>query len=500
MENEKIKRFGGEISPFIRIGIAILGVLILSLSISRLVYPYGVGAWEAFNWMPATHLLEGKNPYAFAFTPPYGMSPYGIVYYALIAVGVQIFGYQIWFGRILSVLAFVVCIWAVVRIVGKLAHGKEVVWFACLAGLAMFPAQIWISVMRSDLIAAAFAFSALALVFTFEEDEKISFWSVSAAVLLSSAAFFTKQTYLLPTGIIFLRFLQLKKWREAVIFAVGLVFLIFGGMFLLNQTSSGGYVWQHFTHAQRLPYSLAQCADVFIEMLKNPTFFFSLVCLIIFAFQNRKFFNRLSRAEAIKIARSPKFLIFGYLLLSFVWSFFSAGRVGGAANYYIENSFLLAIAIGLIFEQFKRNALPNLALAMIFLLTVGGAFQIFRILRGEYFRWQSLSYYQEVFETVGKVVPPGSKCISIEAEMVVWNGCAFNFDDHEEYNGTWSPELIEIFEREIKAGRYAAVLWMDDKFTERFPNYRLIKMSQSLPERFFPIYLYVPEQPPMKSE
>ncbi|CAN5763169.1 hypothetical protein BH24ACI1_BH24ACI1_27250 [soil metagenome] len=500
MGNEKKNQFGGEILPFIRIGIAILGVLILSLSISRLVYPYGVGAWEAFNWMPATHLLEGKNPYAFAFTPPYGMSPYGIVYYALIAVGVQIFGYQIWFGRILSVLAFVVCIWAVVRIVGKLTHGKEAVWFACLAGLAMFPAQIWISVMRSDLIAAAFAFSALALVFTLEEGKKISFWSVSATVLLSSAAFFTKQTYLLPTGIIFLRFLQLKKWREAVIFAVGLVFLIFGGMFLLNQTSSGGYVWQHFIHAQRLPYSLAQCADVFIEMLKNPTFFFSLVCLLIFAFQNRKFFNRLSRAEAIKIARSPKFLIFGYLLLSFVWSFFSAGRVGGAANYYIENSFLLAIAIGLIFEQFKRNALPNLALAMIFLLTVGGTFQIFRILRGEYFRWQSLSYYQEVFETVGKVVPPGSKCISIEAEMVVWNGCAFNFDDHEEYNGTWSPELIEIFEREIKAGRYAAVLWMDDKFTERFPNYRLIKMSQSLPERFFPIYLYVPEQPPMKSE
>ncbi len=479
--------------PFIRIGIAILGVLILSLIISRLVYPFGVDHWETLSWMPATHLLEGKNPYAFAFTPPYGMSPYGIVYYALIAVGVEIFGYQIWFGRILSVLAFVICIWAVVRIVGKLAHGKEAVWFACLAGLAMFPPQIWISMMRSDLIAAAFGFSALALVFTLEEDRKISFWSVSATILLSSAAFFTKQTYLLPTGIIFFRFLQLKKWREAVIFAVGLVFLVFGGMFLLNQTSSGGYVWQHLTHAQRLPYSLAQSAGFFIEMFKHLTFFSSLVCLIIFAFQSRKFFNCLSRAEAIKIARSPKFLIFGCLLLSFVWSLFSAGRIGAGPNYYIESSFLLAIAIGLIFEHFKRNALPNLALAMIFLLTVGGAFQIFRVLRGEYFRWQSLSYYREVFETVGKVVPPDSKCLSIAPELVVWNGCAFNFDDYQEYSSTWSPELIEIFEREIKAGRYAAVLWMDDKFTERFPNYRLIKMSQSLPERYYPIYLYVPE-------
>jgi hypothetical protein len=77
--------------------------------------------------------------------------------------------------------------------------------------------------------------------------------------------------------------------------------------------------------------------------------------------------------------------------------------------------------------------------------------------------------------------------------LVVWNGCAFNFDDYGEYSGTWSPELIEIFEREIKAGRYVVILWADDKLEERFPNYRLIKMSQSPPEKYYPIYLYVRE-------
>ena len=298
---------------------------------------------------------------------------------------------------------------------------------------------------------------------------------------------------MLPAVIIFLRFLQLKKLREAVIFAVGIGFVVFGGMFLLNQTSSGGYVWQHFTHAERLPYSFAQSVGLLGEMLKHPTFFLSLVCLIIFAFQNRGFFNRLSRGEAINVVRSPKFLILGYFLLSFVWSFLSTGRIGAGTQYYIENSLLLAIVTGLIFERFKQDALPKLALAMVFLLPVGGAFQIFRIARGEYFRWQSLSYYREIYATVGKVVPPDGKCVSIAPELVVWNGCAFNFDDYMEYSGTWSPELIEIFEREIKAGRYAAILWEDDKFTERFPNYRLIKMSQSPPEKYYPIYLYVPE-------
>ena len=496
MKIGKYFQFNGEVSPFIKIGIAVLGGLFLALIVSRLVYPFGAGTWESFNWVPATHLLEGKNPYSFAFTPPYAMSPYGVVFYALLAVGVKIFGYQMWFGRLLSVIAFVICIWAVVRITRKLTHGKEVVWFACLAGLAMIPAQIWIAIMRPDLIAAAFAFSGLALVFTLDEDKKIPRWRVGVMVLLLSAAFFTKPTFVLPTGIIFLRFLQMKKWREAVIFFVGMGVFVLGGMALLNQTSAGGYVWQHFTHAQRLPHSLVQSVNVFIEMLKHPTFFFSLVCLIIFAFQKRQVFNSLNRAEVIKTVRSPKFLIFFYLLISLVWSFLSSGRTGGNINYYIENSFVLAIAVSLVFEHFKqKNALPNLALAMIFLLTFSGAFQIFRVLRGEYFRWQSLSYYREVFETVGKVVPPNSKCISIYPELVIWNGCAINFDDFEEYNGTWSPELIEIFEREIKMGRYAAVIWYDDKFTERFPNYRLIKMSQNLPERYFPVYLYVPEKP-----
>lgn len=482
--------------PFVRTGTAILGVLILSLIVSRLLYPFGVGTWEAFNWMPAAHFLQGENPYAFAVTPPYGMSPYGIVYYALVAIGVEIFGYQLWFGRLLSVLAFAVCLWAVSRLANRLTGDGETVWVVCLAALAMFPAQAWIGVMRSDLIAAAFAFSALALVFRLDEKEKTTFPAVVALISLVSAAIFTKQTYLLSTGIIFLRLLQLKKWREAFVFGGGVVLIVSGGMFLLDQTSSGGYVWQHFTHAQRLPYSFRQCLDVLTAMLEQPAFFLSIVCLLVFAFQKRQAFGNLTFYGSAKIVRSPKVLFFLYLLLSFAGSFFSTGRVGGNVNYYIENSLLLAIAIGMVAEHFKRNALKNVAAAMIFLLIAGGAFQMVRLFRGEYFRWQSLSYYREIFETAGDVIPPGGKCISINPELVVWNGCQFNFDDFEEYNGGWSPELTEVFEKEIRTGQYAAIIWMDDKFMERFPNYHLIKMSQSVPEKFYPIYLYVPNAPP----
>jgi len=479
--------------PFVRVGAGILGVFLLATIVSRLVYPFCNGTWESMNWMPAAHLLEGKNPYSYAFTPPYSMLPYGIFYYVLLAAGVASFGFQMWFGRILSIAAFAVCIWAIVKITKKLTDSKEAAWLACLAGLAMFPAQSWIGIMRPDLIAAAFGLVAMYLAFTLEEDKKTPVWRGVWMVLLSLAALFTKQTLLLPAGFIFLRFLQIKKWREAVWFISAFAVAAFSIMFLLNYTSSGGFFWQQFTNAEKLPYRIAQAALIFTVMLKQPTFLFSLVLLSVFGCLNRQFFKKFSPSELLKVLRSPKFLVFLYFAGSLIWAFLSAGREGGNTNYYIENSFSTALVCALIYEYFKRNALPRRALATVILLLFGSVFQQIRVLRGEYFRWQALSYYREISDTVGKLTQPGSDCISIYPELVVWNGCRFNFDDFEEYNGTWSPELIEIFGREIRSGRFAAIVWYDDTLQSKFPNYRLVPMSQKIPEKYFPAYLYVPE-------
>jgi 4-amino-4-deoxy-L-arabinose transferase-like glycosyltransferase len=490
MAVDEEKQFQGRLLLFTRIGIGILFLLFLSIIISRFVFPFSSGTWEAFNWMPATHLLEGKNPYSFAFKPPYGMSPYGIVFYAFQAVGVKLFGFQLWWGKLLSVLAFAACLWSVAKITKKITHSREAELFALLAGLAMFPAQIWIAVVRPDLIAAAFAFAGLWLAISLEKEKKTSYWRVVAIVLLSAAAFFTKQTLLLPFAVIFLRFLQLKKWRAAILFGGAFAALAASGMFLLNYASDGGYVWQHYTHAQRLPFGFDNSVRVFLEMLKHPTFLFSLIFLLVFIYLNRRVFFA---PRVTGFLRSPEILIFFYALLSGGWAFLSAGRIGGNANYYLENSLVLAIVGGLIYDNFRRNVRrPRLALAMIVLLTLGGALQMTRVLRGEYFRWQALGYYREIFATAAQAISPGSRCVSVYPELVVWNGCQFNFDDFEEYVGDWAPELNEIFEREVKAGGFAAIIWYDDKLHEKFPNYRLAPMSQSPPEMYSRVYLYVP--------
>ncbi len=483
---------------FVRAGIVILSVLFLSLIVSRLVYPFSAGNLEAFNWIPVTHLLEGKNPYSFPFTPPYSMSPYGIVYYILLAVGVKLFGFQLWFGRLLSVAAFAICIFSVAKITKKTMPSGSIFWFVILASLAMFPSQIWIAVMRCDLIAAAFGLAALYLVFGIDEGEKVKFRRVAAMILLAAAAFFTKQPFLLPTLIIFLRLLQLRKWDVAIYFAFGICSLTAAVMFVLNYTSSGGYFWQHFVHAKSLPFGFTKAFRVFTEMLKRPTFFFSIIFLLIFGFRERQVFRQLSREKLTEILHSPKFLLLTYCLLSGAWAFVSAGREGGSANYYIENSFALAIAVGLVYDNCRREKLQKWTLAILILLTFGGIFQFIQVLRGEYFRWQSLSYYREVFETTAKLLAPESNCISVYPELAVWNGCAVYFDDFEEYEGSWSSELREIFEREIKKGRFGAILWYNDKLQAKFPNYQLIPMSQKTPEKFFSVYLYVPKSTQLK--
>jgi len=488
---ERIRKGFSEnnLSFFIKTGTIGLGVFLFLIAISRIVYPFDIGHLEAFSWMPATHLLEGKNPYSFAFTPPYSMTPYGIVYYALLAVGIKFFGLQMWWGRLLTVLAFAACLWAAVKITKKLTGSREAAWIACLVSLALFPGQAWIAMMRSDLIGLAFALAAVCLVFVAERDKPFGFGRLAVVTALAVTAVLTKHTLLLPVGIIVLRFWQTNKWRESAAF--GSAFLIFTalGIIFLNYTSDGGYLWQHFVHAQRVPFTLEKLTGEVFKMISAPTTAVFGVFLLIFAYRKRGFFDPKRRAEILNLLRSPRLLIWFYLLLSFTAASLSAGRVGANVNYYLEAAFLIAMASGLIYEDFRK--MPKLACAMIAMLILGAAFQLVRFGRGEYFRWQAASYYREISETAARFAPAGSTCLSVYVELVARGGCRFYFDDYGEYIGDWAPELNAIFEREVSAGRFAVVIWKTDDFQEKYPNYELKPMSQDIPQRVIPIYLYV---------
>ena len=464
----------------------ILGLLLLSVVVSRVIYPYDVGYLEAFSWVPAGHLLEGKNPYSFATTPPYSMTPYGVIYYALMALGVKLFGLQIWFGRLLSVIAFAVCVWSVTRITRHLTNSKRASAVALLVSLALFPAQSWIAVMRSDLIAVAFAFAALALVFTSDEKDRVGPARVTWIVTLALAAFFTKHTVALSVLIIVLRFVQLNKLRDAYLFSA--LFLVLGGavMFLLNYTSGGGYIWHHFIHASTLPFSFENFRYGVVAVISTPTFIVFAAALVVFLWRAKK-----SLRGGFTALRSGWSLIFLYLVLSFVAASISSGRVGSNVNYFLENSFVIAIVCGLIYQTLTEAELRKTATALILLMSLAGMTQLVRAARGEYFRRESLPYYSEISETAARHIRPGDDCVSVYAELVSRHGCRLYFDDYGEYIGGWSPQLSSLFEREVTAGRFSVIVWYEDNLHAKFPNYQLIRMSREVPEKFFPVYIYV---------
>jgi hypothetical protein len=94
------------------------------------------------------------------------MAPYGIVYYLLIGLGTQLFGLQLWFGRLASIVAAAICLACIWHITVSLTEDRKAPWFGVIAFMASVPLQSWLAVQRPDLVSLALVFVAVALVFT----------------------------------------------------------------------------------------------------------------------------------------------------------------------------------------------------------------------------------------------------------------------------------------------------------------------------------------------
>src|SRR5262245_8936380 len=161
-----MRRIPGRLIGKVDIGVLIiLGTLLLSISVSRLIYPFDVGHFEACIWTPALLTAQEENPYAYATREPFVMAPYGYFYYLTIGMGLRLFGWQFWFGRALTVLSAAACVICVASVTQAVTRDRRAVvvgvsWL--LSTITMFH---WIGVHRPDLPALALAFAALALAF-----------------------------------------------------------------------------------------------------------------------------------------------------------------------------------------------------------------------------------------------------------------------------------------------------------------------------------------------
>jgi hypothetical protein len=313
-------------------------------------------------------------------------------------------------------------------------------------------------------------------------------------VLLASAVFF-KQTLLLAIFIATARYLQVGKRRAALGTLLGTLGMIGLVAVLLNSSSGGGYFRQDFVLLLHVPYSYRAAIRMGLNLVEAPSIFITLSLIIaslISRVKSRSGLEFPARATISRVVKSPRALVYVYLAGATLLAFVTSARSGANVNYYVEAAAVAAIAVALSWDgcaaKSTRSAIHVLGVG---LLTLAGGFQLARMGRGEYFRWQSLPYYREIVSTLEQYAPQGSTCFSVYPDLIAAASREYHFGDYVQYVDNRAPELGEFFRRAIETHKYPVMIWSDPNESDVFPEYRLIPMKQPMPAGFYPVYLYV---------
>ncbi|MEP7271820.1 MAG: hypothetical protein ABI882_09985, partial [Acidobacteriota bacterium] len=488
--NEKVKM----VERWAALSAVLLALLLLGVGVSRLVYPFDVGHFEACIWVPSLMSAEGVNPYGFATREPFAMAPYGYFYYLLIGAGLRAFGWQLWFGRALSILSGGICVLSIKYIVWKVTQNRGAVLLAVLAFLASITLHHWLAVQRPDLPALALAIGALALSFKSRDGSgRIGSRELIVIVMLT-LAIFSKQTIVLPVLVIAAFYWQTARPQLALSILVGVFCLSAAIGFALNATSAGGYFQQHFALMSRTPYSCLTAMRWLLSLGKSPATWIALGLFATAIFRNRDNLFPLTRERLKASLHSPYYLLSCYLITSFAFAIFTSAHAGAYINYYLETSIVAAIVVGLAWQSISSMEFrPKFYGTLVSLFLLAGVLEFSRMTRGESYRWRSLPYYQELVETLASKTTPDTLCISAHPELVTAAGRKYHFGDWMPYQDGRSPELHRILENAMRSGRYAAIIWLrpDDPLLD---GNKLVPMQKPLPDRHYPLYLFMPER------
>ncbi|HEX9004731.1 MAG TPA: hypothetical protein VGB07_32765 [Blastocatellia bacterium] len=86
-------------------------LLLLGISVSRILYPFDVGHFEACVWRPALLQRAGRKSLYLRDAGTVRDGAIRDLYYLTVGLGLRLFGWQFWFGRTLTVFSAAVALW-----------------------------------------------------------------------------------------------------------------------------------------------------------------------------------------------------------------------------------------------------------------------------------------------------------------------------------------------------------------------------------------------------
>ena len=448
-------------------GVLLLFFSALGFALSRMAFPFDTGHFEGGVWMPARMLMASANPWAPAVSlePPYVMAPYGPLYYAAIGTGLHLFGPQFWFGRLLSIVAWLGLLgllFSVSRASG--AKGARA-WLAAIFFLVQLPTLYWLAFQRPDWLALFFGFAAVGMVLgrgLASPVARVSWRRLFLLILLLSAAFFLRQTSVVPIAMAFAGFLVDRRFREIGRLFLGLILVIGGAIWFLDVVSGGGFVWQQFrlagsvpTHFDNLKTHLSMLAQAPVSSLFIILLLARLVFLGRFDDPLRRALRGLRRGRIDSAARF-EFLIWVYLLAATTLAALTAARDGSNLNYWLEAGTALSLVAASACREFQRRGGPGFVVSGVVVLFCLGAIGPMQFVWSEeQRRWAGVDGGWAAVDAIRSRVPQDGRVITAWPEIAEYADRVYWFNDGIQYDGR-SAIHREVFDRVRQSGRIDA--------------------------------------------
>ena len=294
---------------------------------ARLLMPFEIDYEEGNILNSGLRIVQGQQLYPTVGSFPYILNPYGPMGYLVSALGIKIFGLELFGPRLFIVFAGI----AVAILIAALTKTLGGRWDAgALLGLSYLCLPLvsyWLPLLRVDFLAVFLSLLGLYVFSRFR-----SAWPLAA--LLLASAILTKQTAVAAPAAVFLELIAERKFARAF----GIIGIVVGSVFVCMEALGQGFIFAFLkTHPD--PYSFYRAFQSGFAAVHG-----CMLILVVIAYAAVFRFRWTQRSR----------LAWFYVSLCSL-SALSAGKLGSNMNHFLEWTAAVCIIGGLALSELLQR-------------------------------------------------------------------------------------------------------------------------------------------------